>query len=371
MKIAISSNTAWSIYNFRASLIKKLVSLGYEVVVVCPKDRYAEKLSNIGCMVYDIGIDNKGINPINDLWTLVKFYQCYQIVSADLVMQFTIKPVIYGTFAARLLRIPVINTITGLGTAFISGKLLKKMVKILYFLALRYSAKVFFQNRDDHAEIVGQGLVKDRDSVIVSGSGIDLNYFSPWPSVGHNNNATVFLFIGRLLRDKGIREFAEAARNIKREIPLAEFRVLGPMGSQNRTGIGREEIKVWGKDGFVEYLGETDDVRPYIAEADCVVLPSYREGLPRSLLEAAAMERPVIATNVPGCRDVVLDGVSGFTCKVRSVEDLEKKMSVFCRMSSCEKEKMGKEGRRLVESKFSENTVIATYIKSIQEIGRL
>jgi len=368
VKIVISSNTAWSIFNFRASLIKKLVSLGHEVVVVCPKDRYAEKLSKIGCIVYDIGIDNKGINPINDLWTLVKFYQCYQIVSADLVMQFTIKPVIYGTFAATLLRIPVINTITGLGTAFISGRLLKKTVEILYFLTLRYSKKVFFQNRDDYAEIVGRGLAKDRNSVIVSGSGIDLNHFCPWPSVGHNNNAPVFLFIGRMLRDKGISEFAEAARNIKRENPLAEFRVLGPMGNQNRTGIGREEIDIWRKDGFVKYLGETDDVRPYIAEADCVVLPSYREGLPRSLLEAAAMERPVITTNAPGCRDAVLDGVSGLMCRVRSVEDLEGKMSIFCRMSSCEKEKMGKEGRRLVESKFSENTVISMYVKSIQEI---
>ena len=270
---------------------------------------------------------------------------------------------IYGTLAARFSGIPTINTITGLGTAFIQGGLLTKVVESLYRLALPGPRPIIFQNHDDLSLFRQRRLVTNNPCHVVPGSGIDLREFSSSPLP--DGNWVNFLIIARLLRDKGIFEYVEAARQIRQRDSRARFQILGPTGVANRTAIEKSQIEDWVREGVIDYLGETDDVRPYIANADCVVLPSYREGMPRTLLEAAAMGRPLIATDVTGCRDVVDNEINGYLCAPREAGDLALKMRAFIDLTSAERQKMGTASREKAESQFDVKRVVDTYLDLI------
>lgn len=370
MKIVICLNTAWNLVNFRSGLIRSLVAVGYEVVAVAPKDKYSDGLKALGCRFVPLHMDNGGTNPVKDVLLLWRFLRFFAKERPDVFLGYTVKPNVYGSLAARWLRIPVINNIAGLGAAFIRGGMVMRIVQWLYRMALRRSAQVFFQNGDDRQLFVSGGLVPASKTALLPGSGIDLVHFAstPIPSIGDDCAGFRFLLVARMLRDKGVGEYVEAARLLQKRWPQVEFCLLGFLDVKNPAAISRLEMDAWVAEGVVTYLGESDDVRSQIAASSCVVLPSYREGTPRSLLEAAAMGRPIITTDAVGCREVVDDGVNGYLCKVRDAADLAEKMEQMLLLSPEMRSEMGRRGREKVEREFDEQIVIRKYLEAIEVI---
>lgn len=306
-----------------------------------------------------VRIERSGLNPLADLKLIGTYRVLLKRLQPAAYLGYTIKPNVYGSFAAGRLGIPAIPNVSGLGTAFIRNGPLQHIVAGLYRLGFRRAPVVFFQNEDDRRLFVERRLVRLEQSRVLPGSGVDLTRFAPAPPV---DGPPTFLLIGRLLRDKGIVEFVEAARMLRRDIPAARFQLLGPIDQGNRTAITQAQLDSWVREGVVEYLGATDDVRPLVASTTAVVLPSYREGLPRSLLEGAAMERPLVATDVPGCRDVVEEGVNGYLCAVRDAASLAAAMKRIAQLPQEQRIAMGREARRRVQDRFSEEFVIRAYL---------
>ena len=365
--IAISINASWNIINFRRGLIKAFQQAGYRVVALAPVDRYSEQFASLGVEFLPIEIDKQGISPGKDLLLLWRYYRSLRRLRPDIFLGYTAKPNVYGSIAAHLLGIPVINNVAGLGTAFIKQGLLTSVVKLLYAIAFRRSRTVFFQNRQDLDEFVAGGIVSPAEARLLPGSGIDLVGFSPSPKAISEPDRPIFLLIARLLWDKGVREFVEAARLVRAQLSGARFQLLGFLDVENRTAVGRKDVEQWAAEGVIEYLGEADDVRPFIAAADCIVLPSYREGLPRVLLEGAAMAKPLIATDVPGCRHVVEEGRNGFLCAPRDSASLAAAMIRMARLPVEARLALGGAGRRLIESEFDERIVFDRYLEAVSE----
>ena len=361
--IILCSNYAWTIYNFRMPLIKRLAAEGYKVCVLTQFDGYELLIANEVDQIKPLFISRKGINPFIDLFTILDFVRHLISLRPKYIFLFTIKPVIYGSIVARLTKISSIVTITGLGTAFIETTWITRVVKSLYRCSLRSVVVAFFQNVDDKNLFVGNRLVDSRVCRLTPGSGVDLDKF-PIVDLPFNNEM-VFLFIGRMLWDKGIGEFVDAARNIKSRYPNIRFQLLGPLGVENRTAISNEQMDEWRKEGIVEYLGQTDNVASYIERACCVVLPSYREGTSRVLLEAAAMGRPSVATDVPGCREVIEDGVTGFLCRVRDYRDLSAKIELMIKLPYEARSMMGVKAREKIANEFEQSIVCDLYIDAI------
>lgn len=363
-RILIVSNYGWTVFNFRKRLIEGLQRAGHEVFVQTQFDGYETRLGLDSEHVLPLDIDRKGVNPIRDLRTLRSIHSAIRATSPSLCLYFTIKPVVYGGIVATLMHVPYISNVTGLGTAFLGRRWVQKVAEVLLKLGFSGVKLVFFQNRDDHSHIVGNGLLSPDRAQILPGSGVDLERFAfaPYPS----NAAPVFLLAARLIWGKGVGEFVEAARAIKNENPATRFQLLGPTDVVNPAAIPKERIDSWAKAGTVEYLGNTDDVVPYLRAADCVVLPStYREGVPRILLEASAIGRPVITTNAPGCRDVVEDGQTGLLCEPGNAKDLAEKMRTILRTPIPLRAEMGRRARGRMVRMFDENLVIQSYIREV------
>ena len=370
MKVVICLNSAWNLVNFRAGLIRALVAAGYEVVAVAPEDKYAAGLKSLGCRFVPLPMGNGETNPVHDVVLAWRFFRMFVRERPDIYLGYTVKPNVYGTLAAHMLRIPVINNIAGLGAVFIKDGGLVQFVRWLYRMALNRSLKVFFQNNDDRQLFISSGLVRAEVTALLPGSGIDLNRFMPVSrhDIHEIKSKFRFLLIARMLRDKGVGEYVEAAKLLRQRWPLAEFCLLGSVDVRNPSAISGAEMDAWVADGVVSYLGASDDVRVQISVADCVVLPSYREGTPRSLLEAAAMARPIITTDAVGGREVVDDGVNGYLCKVRNAGDLAEKMERMLSLSSDQRAEMGRRGRAKVEAEFDEKIVIKLYLTAIKEV---
>ena len=366
--ILICSNYAWTIVNFRLSLINEFKKNGYRVEVITQYDGHESSLEKLVDKIHPLYISRKGLNPIVDFITFLNLLCCFIKVKPSIYLPFTIKPVIYGSLVAKILNIHTIATITGLGTAFIRNTWVTKLVKKLYLFSLKSVAVVFFQNTSDRNMFIGQSLLKSDQAYLIPGSGIDTSKFSVYKTSGQVSNQVIFILIARLLWDKGIGEYVSAARKIKIHYPEFKFQLLGPLGVENRTSISKGDVEKWHAEGVIEYLGEARDVRPFISNASCVALPSYREGLSRVLLEASAMSKPIIATDVPGCREVVDDKVTGFLCKVKNVDDLAEKMVSFISLSNAEKIEMGAKGREKVALEFSIEKVCRKYLKMIDSL---
>ncbi|WP_136621050.1 MULTISPECIES: glycosyltransferase family 4 protein [Mesorhizobium] len=369
--IVISINTSWNVFNFRKGLIEALRSHGHDVVIMAPRDEYSSLIAAMGCRYVELEMDNSGTSPLRDMVLLWRYWRLLRRERPLAFVGFTIKPNVFGSIAANLNGIAVINNISGLGTAFVRGGLLLRIAKALYRVALARSKMVFFQNDDDRMLFVDAHLVREEQTGLLPGSGIDLVRFAPPSETCTRSDAIVFLLVARLLWDKGVGEFIEAARLVRQGVPGVRFQLLGFLDVENRTAVSREQVEKWVGEGLVEYLGATDDVRPFLSAADCVVLPSYREGTPRSLLEAAAMSKPLIATDVPGCREVVDHAVNGFLCKVRDPDDLASMMIEFAMMDDASRARMGAQSRNKVERQFSETIVIEKYMQQIEKLGGL
>lgn len=370
MKIIICLNTAWNLLNFRAGLIRALVAQGYEVLAVAPDDSYAPRLAALGCRFVPLPMDNQGTHPGRDAVLLGRFVRLLMRERPDVYLGYTVKPNVYGSLAARLLGIPVVNNIAGLGAVFIREGWLVRVVRKLYSVALARSTKVFFQNDDDRQLFISGGLVRAEVTDLLPGSGIDLARFSvvPLGATDGTERKFRFLLIARMLWDKGVGEYVDAAKLIHERWPQAECCLLGFVDAQNPTAISGSEMEAWVAQGVVNYLGVSDDVRIEIAAADCIVLPSYREGTPRTLLEAAAMGRPIITTDAVGCREVVDDGHNGYLCTVRDAGDLAEKMERMLSLTHEQRSEMGLRGREKMETEFDEQIVIRKYLAAIDDI---
>lgn len=351
--VVVTHNTAQYIVMHYMEFIEALTALGYRVLVLAPSDSSFETLEAAGVECHDFPLSRRGMNPVRELHSILFLRRFYRRTRPDVVFNYSIKPVIYSSWAAG--RCGVSNTysmVTGLGYMFARDNLLKTLVLKLYWRALRYNDKVFFQNSHDRDVFLSNGLMDREDAVIVNGTGIDLDAFRPSaPPVG----PPVFLVVCRMLWEKGIQEFVTAARALKARYSEPRFCLLGPI-DDNPSAISRTQIDAWSADG-VEYLGATGDVRPYLEKASVFVLPSYyREGTPRSILEAMAMGKPVITTDWPGCRDPIENGVNGFLVPVRNSEELEDAMERFL-IEEGIVDRMGRESRRIAENEYDVHEV--------------
>ena len=365
MKIAIVINTSWNIYNFRAGLIRTLQNQGHEIIAFAPRDEYSDKLKAIGCRYEEVKMDSRGAHPIKDFKLFQELRNKYLLVKPDLILHYTIKPNIYGTFAAALSGIPCINNVCGLGTSFLQNNFVSKIALGLYKLAFRFPKKVFFQNIHDQKFFIDKRLINKDKSSLLPGSGVDIESFVPEKK--SNEGIFSFLLISRLIHDKGIFEYVEAVKILKLKGINADFKLLGPKDPNHRRGISEKMLTDWIKESGIDYLGSREDVRAVIKESDCVVLPSYREGTPRTLLEGAGMAKPLIATDVPGCNNIVEDGFNGLLCKKADPVSLAEKMEQMFSKNSVERLKMGINSRRKAVLEFDEKIVIDSYLREIKQ----
>ena len=367
MHILITVNAAWNVLNFRRPIVEAMIADGHSVTVLAPRDDSVAALESLGCKVLPFEMSVTGLNPLQDVKLIGRMRTVFREERPDAIFSYTIKNNIFGALAAQPLGIPFIPNVTGLGTAFLSGGFLQVVAEGLYRRAFRNLQGVFFQNEDDRNLFLERRLVTAHKARLLPGSGIDLNHFAAtdYPT---EKDAPVFLMIARLLRDKGVIEYVAAARKVKSDHPRARFQLLGAVDAANRTAIDAATVTSWEEEGTIEYLGTSDDVRAHIAAAHCVVLPSYREGAPRTLIEAAAMARPLIATNVPGCRSVVDDGETGYLCKVRDGDDLARSIETFLALPRGEMARMGRAGRAKMSKSFDQAIVVQAYRDALRLI---
>lgn len=363
--IVITANTTWNLFNFRIGLIKELQNNGFSVFAIAPKDEYVRPLEDLGVVCYNIGINSKGTNPIRDIFLIYKYFKLLNKIKPCLILSYTIKPNIYGNLATQLLKIPAINTISGLGTIFIKKTSSSYIGRLLYYISFYRTNWVFFQNTTDRDQFILEGIVKNKNSSVVCGSGVNtIKFYSNRTA----NKGKVFLFAGRLLGDKGIREFIFAAKKITEIDSSIKFVIVGESGSNNNTAISADELHSLLNNTQIIYKGKTYDIISELAIADVMVLPSYREGLSKSLIEAAAMKLPIITTNVPGCREVVVHGLNGYLCNVKDPEDLYLKMLDMIKLPEIERIKMGECSRRIAEDTFDEKIIISKYLEKISDL---
>lgn len=363
----IASNTCWYAYNFRRSLITALLQAGWKVTVLAPRDPYTERLLGLGASHRHIDVKPKGTNPFLELAAVVKYRKAYRELRPAISLQHTIKPVIYGSIAARSGGVPVVNTITGLGTMF-SGGFKEVLIRVLYRYALSHAELTIFQNEDDRALFVRHGIVPENRTALIPGSGVDTERFAPQP---RGSGPFTFLLAARLLRSKGVEVFIEAARQVRFRHPASRFVLVGSHDPSDGEYVDEGLVTKAHADGVVERHDHVDDIRPLLASADCVVLPSfYREGVPRSLLEGASMGKPLIAADSVGTREPVRDGGNGFLCRPRDPADLAAKMETMLSLPPARLAEMGEASRAYMLERFDERLVVSVYMQSIHGLAR-
>lgn len=366
--IVVTANTSWCIHNFRGSVIKGLLDSGCQITIVAPKDKFSKVLMDMGCDFVDISLDRNGLSPLKDLVFLRRIKRIFASLNPDVVISYTIKNNIYGAIAAGKLDIPFIPMVPGLGNAFSSENWLQNIAIKLYRFAFKKVHKVLFLNEDNKDFFVEKGLIDTQRSLVIDGEGVDIKHFAfrPFPATGRTR---VFLFCARLLYDKGVGDFVKAARIIRNTNPDAKFQVLGKTAFSHPQGVEEDVLNDWANEGVIEYLGVTDDVRPYLEAAHCVVLPSYyNEGMPRILMEAAAVGRAVITTDMPGCRDAVQDGQTGFLCDANDVDSLVGAIRNLIAMPFDDLINLGRDSRAFAQEKFDDRLKIQMYLDVLQSI---
>ena len=364
-KIIINLNSSWNIFNFRLGLIKFLQSEGYEIIAVAPRDEYVNHLKAAGLKCYNIYMNQKGTNPITDFFLFLQYLRLFNKIKPNLILSYTIKPNIYGNFAANILNIPTINNISGLGTLFIKTNFISSIGKILYKLSLKSSEHTFFQNKNDLELFLESRLIKSNNCSVIPGSGVKTSVFKQNKKI---NKGEKFLFVGRLIGDKGVFEYLESARQVLIEYPNVEFFLAGELGYNNKTAITKTQLDNYtNSNSQIKYLGKVDDMISLLESIDVVVLPSYREGLSKSLIEAASMSLPIITSNVPGCIDVVKNEYNGLICQVKSIRSLEKNIKKIIDLPAEKRLEMGMNGRKIAISKFDEKIIIQYYLKVIKK----
>ena len=369
-RIGIVANTTWNIYNFRLNVIEKLLNDGFDVFVLAPIDEYIEYKERFPRVIHIplrvLTRDSK--HPLKDLILIAELRRKYKLLNLDLVLHYTHKPNIYGAIAGKLLSIPTIGVVTGLGYPFLKKGWIEKLVTLMYKMTLGFHKKVIFENEDDRILFIDKKIVKQDKAVSIKGCGVNITHFSP-NGKSSKEDITRFTFIGRLLYDKGIKEFVKAASEIKnRYNGTTKFTVVGELDKDNPSSVNPDELAKWVHEDIIDYKGYVKDVRKVISDSDCIVLPSYREAIARSLTEAMAMGKPIITTNVAGCKEAVDDGVNGFIVKVKSSDSLEEAISKMITVGNEERIKMGLAGRKKAEIEFDDKIIATQIVAEINSI---
>lgn len=365
-KVLISINTSWNIFNFRRNLLQHLMDTGMSIIACAPGDSYSQKLIDLGIEFREIPMSQKGTNVLEDLKLLLAYRRIIKETKPDICLFYTIKPNIYGSLAAHLAGIPYINNISGLGTVFLRKRLSSSIAKLLYKLALKNSAQIFFQNQDDKKLFVDKGIIAHKKLKVLPGSGIDLNHFKSLKDKSSSKGFT-FLMVSRLVFDKGVQEFIGAAEIVRKTYPNTIFEFLGKAEDEGNLGYSKNEMGQISKQKNIVWHSLKEDVRPYLENADVIVLPSYREGMSRALIEALAMEKAILTTDVPGCRELVNNEQNGLLCKAKNVNDLAEKMIKFIEIPEENIIRMGQNGRLFIKKSYSDEIIFESYLNAITD----
>jgi glycosyltransferase involved in cell wall biosynthesis len=370
MLIALVSNSTWNIHNFRMPVIRALSKAGYRIIIMAPVDESVSVLSQEpGIELVPLKFlhrDSTGI--LRNIFFIAELWRLYRLYQPGLVLHFTIKPNIFGNIVARWRGIPSICVVTGLGYTFLHKGWLQTLTAWLYRYSFRSAQKVLFENGDDRQLLIEMGIVGEEQAMVVNGCGVDVGHFQSQRPIVNPKKRMVFLFVGRLLRDKGVREFVAAACHTRKHFPKAEFWILGGLDDNNPAHIERATLLEWVQSGHIQYKGATADVRPYFEQAHWVVLPSYREGLSKVLLEAMSMARPIITTDTAGCRDAVESGKNGFLVQVADADALAHCFHHCCQIDLKQIIQMGEYGRQMAIQRFESTLIGNDYLNTVQTI---
>ena len=365
MKVLILANKSSGLYNFRFELILKLIQEGFEVSFTVPQsigDEKVQSLREAGARYIHAPMNRRGTNPLEDLKLIRHYKGIIKNVNPAVILTYTIKPNVYGSYVANKLGVPVIMNVTGIGSSLASGKL-RVLVKQMYKYACSRAYCVFFQNQGNLNFFLSNRLVSEYRTRLIPGSGVNLDKFRPTGKANKDDGVIRFLYIGRIMKEKGIEEYLEVADMLTKEYSDIEFQILGSFEEEQYRSVLEKNTN-----SRIKYLGQSNDVRNEIREVDCIVNPSYHEGMSNVLLEGAAMGKPLIASNIPGCREIIDDGGNGYLFDVKSAVSLKEKIEQFIRLSSERREQMGRHSRAKVEREFDRNIVINEYMKVINEI---
>jgi glycosyltransferase involved in cell wall biosynthesis len=371
LNIALIANTCWNINNFRVGLIKHLIAQGHNVFVLAPKDDTTpiliKKIPKLRFIALN-SLSRKGTNPIQDYKLIKEIKRIYLKYQIDIALQYTIKPNVYGSIAAASLKTKTISNVTGLGFAFLNKSIKTSLIRNLFKKGLAKSNLIVFQNKADFEELTQRNYVDAQKAHIILGSGVDTQVFKP-STIDKSGSEFVFLFIGRLLYDKGVSELVEAFNLLSEDYPNVVLKLIGALDIGNPSAISEAQLKEWlYQNKNIKYLGLSNNLPEIIAPVDCVVLPSYREGLPKSLLEAMSMAKPIITTNVPGCSQLIDEGKNGILCEARNVLSLFEALRHMVKLQVNSRESMGQHGRSLVEQKYDEQIIVKEYDKLIAQL---
>ena len=360
-RILILANNDGGLYHFRKELLEAFVEKGNMVYCALPFEKQIENIKKIGCECIDIKISRRGTNPLEDFKLFLNYIKLIREIKPDVVLTYTIKPNVYGGMACQVMKVPYIANITGLGTAVQNGGFMQKLTLTLYKIGLRKAKTVFFQNSENQEFMTSRGIVKATNDIL-PGSGVNLKQhcFEEYPE---SDEQVVLLTIGRIMRDKGVNEILQAAKIIKAEYPNVIFRFIGSYDEDYEQKVSQAV-----KDGIVEYIESQPQVHSFIAESHATLHASYHEGMSNVLLETAASGRPVIATNVSGCKETYDDGVSGISFNAKDTDDLVRAIKEFLSLTNEQKTQMGKAGRQKMEKEFNRNIIVEKYIKIIENL---
>ncbi len=365
-RVMFSSNVSWSIYNFRKDLLKTLYNKGHEIYTVSSKDKYADKLIKLGFIFKEVNINNNSKNPFTDIKLLYQYFKLYKKIRPDIICHNAIKPNIYGTIAAKLLGIPVINNISGLGTLFIRKNFSTSLAKILYKISQKFANTVFFQNPHDSSLFINENLIDYKKVKLIPGSGVDTSLFKP--NKKKKTDIFNFIFIGRFLKDKGMLELYDAVVSLSEVRNDFKVTLVGSRYASNETCITEIQLNLFKTNNLFDVIGHTDNVQDELIKADCLILPSYREGLSKVLIEAGSSGVPCITTDVPGCKDVIIDNYNGLIVKPKSSESLLVAMQKMLNFEYSTLSSLGKNSRNNIIEKFSMKKVNNIYINEIYKI---
>ena len=365
-KILFSSNVSWSIYNFRRNLLQTLYERGYDIFTVSSKDKYADKLIKKGFVFKELDINNNSKNPFSDIKLLFDYIKLYNNIKPDIICHNAIKPNIYGTIAAKLLGIPVINNISGLGTLFINKSFSTFLAKILYKFSQKFANTVFFQNSYDSSLFINENIIDSKKIKIIPGSGVDTSLFKP--NKKKRTDFFNFIFIGRFLKDKGMLELYDAVISLSKTRTDFKVSIVGSRYESNETCINEVELNLFKNNNLFDIIGHTDNVQDELIKADCLILPSYREGLSKVLIEAGSSGIPCITTNVPGCKDVVIDNYNGLIIEPKSSVSLLIAMQKMLNLEYSSLSRLARNSRKNIIENFSMQKVNDIYITEIFKI---
>ena len=359
-KILILANNDNGLYKFRKELIQELINKGNYIYISVPNGEMIQPLIDIGCVFIDTDIDRRGINPITDFKLILNYFKIITKTKPDMLLTYTVKPNIYGGIVARFKNISYAINITGLGTAFQNEGFLKKLIVFLYRVSCKKAKVIFFYNEENQNIFINNKISSKEKTCKWNGAGVDLDEYS-FAEFPEENSETRFLFIGRVMKEKGVDELLEVAEKIKSQYQNVYFDIVGP---EEESYVGK--LKELHDNKVINYYGFQKDVKPFIKNAHCFVLPSYHEGMANTLLECGAMGRPLITSDIPGCREAVIDGVNGYLTEVKDSNHLYNNICKFIELSYEDKISMSNSSRRHIESKFSKLEVVRETVQALK-----